>query len=176
MIIQNCHAFDAKDVSQFAGSRLAQFENVDAVTEGIIALHSVPSKHRDNAKKQAMQIRYCLRQAREYFDASRTVSLATRPVLLYYSAMALALCEILLKQSGDSRLEKLREHHNCHGLEFVVDGPVGPLDYLPSAMMSLRAKAQVGAKGKARGTFEVWRRSSREMPLGGSVQTTYHVS
>lgn len=169
MIITSCRTFDATDVAQFAWSRVAQFENVDAVTETIIKLHAVPKKHHNNARNQATHIRYCLRQAREYSDAAQTVSLATRPVLLYYCAMSLALCEILLKQSGDSRLEKLREHHNCHGLELIVNGAVSPREDLVTTASQLRARAQFGATG-ARGTFEVWRKSSREMPLGGELE------
>lgn len=130
-------------------------------------LHQLPDKHRANARRQATQLRQCLMQAREYCDAAQAVSLATRPVLLYYAVMSLALAEILLKQSADSRLERLREFHGCHGLQLSLASSIAPSDSLEVAATSMRAKPQTAPDGSARGTFEVWRRSSRELPIVG---------
>jgi len=41
------------------------------------------------------------------------------------------------------------------------------------AASRLRAKAQFGADGLPRGTFEVWRRGSREMPMGGRTTVNH---
>ncbi|WP_122945613.1 MULTISPECIES: YaaC family protein [Burkholderia] len=136
-------------------------------------LHRLPERHRTNARRQATQLRQCLMQAREYYDAARAVSLATRPVLLYYSTMSLALAEVLMKQSADSRLEKLREFHGCHGLQLSMANAVLPGDDLEIATAALRAKPQTAPDGSARGTFEVWRRSSRELPIVGRYTQTH---
>jgi len=171
LIITQCTTFQAADIGKYAWGRLAYFQNVEAVTRQIMELHLLPDAHRNNARKQATQIRQCLMQAREYYEAARTVSLATRPVLLYYAIMSLALTEILMKQSADSRLEKLRESHGCHGLQLVIANAISPSDNLCDVATALRAKPQTAANGSARGTFEIWRRSSRELPIVGQWST-----
>ncbi|UVE65269.1 YaaC family protein [Burkholderia pyrrocinia] len=173
MIITQHRTFRTADIGKYAWDRLAHFQNVEAVTREIMELHHLPERHRANARKQATQLRQCLMQAREYYDAARAVSLATRPVLLYYSAMSLALAEVLMKQSADSRLEKLRELHGCHGLQLSIASSVSPGDDLEVAMAALRAKPQTAPDGSARGTFEVWRRSSRELPIVGRYTQTH---
>lgn len=167
LVITQCSTFRTTDVGKYAWGRLAHFQNVEAVTAQIMELHHLPERHRPNAKRQATQLRQCLMQAREYYDASRSVTLATRPVLLYYAAMSLALAEVLMKQSADSRLEKLREFHGCHGLQLSSANSVSPSDTLTVAASALKAKPQTAPDGSARGTFEVWRRSSRELPIVG---------
>jgi YaaC-like Protein len=96
---------------------LRRFHNVEVVQTIISDLHKVP-RNNPNIKKQAIQIRYCLQQAREYFDSAKSVPLVTKPVLLYYSIMNRALVEILLKQDGNSSLDKSREQHRHHELIF----------------------------------------------------------
>ncbi|MBB5409652.1 hypothetical protein HDG34_003594 [Paraburkholderia sp. HC6.4b] len=169
MIIKNCATYSSSDVAKYAWTRLAHYQNIDAVTRHIMTLHALPERHRANAKRQATQIRQCLMQAREYFEAAQVVSLATRPVLLYYSIMSLALCEILFKQTADSRLEKLREEHGCHGLSLTLTSQTTPADTLEASAAALIAKPQLAPNGSGRGTFEVWRRSSRELPLSGQL-------
>lgn len=111
-------------------------------------------------------------QAREYYDAASTVGPATRPVLLYYAIMSMALCEVLFKQSADSRLEKLRDIHGCHGLTLSLANAVKSTDTLEESAQALRAKPQTASDGSARGTFEVWRKSSREWPIVGRYYQT----
>ncbi|WP_186023125.1 YaaC family protein [Burkholderia gladioli] len=173
MIITGCGTYRTSDLGKYAWGRLAHFQNVEAVTHEIVTLHNLPERHRANARKQATQLRQCLMQAREYYDAARAVSLATRPVLLYYAVMSLALAEVLMKQSADSRLEKLREFHGCHGLQLSIADSVSPSDSLTVAANALRAKPQTAPNGAARGTFEVWRRSSRELPIVGRYTETH---
>ncbi|MGO4153588.1 YaaC family protein [Cupriavidus sp. YAF13] len=167
MIIQKCATFTATDTAKYAWTRLKHFQNIDAVALQIMSLHGLPERHRPNAKRQAAQLRQCLMQAGEYFEAAKAVSLATRPVLLYYSIMSLALCEVLLKQTADSRLEKLRERHGCHGLQLSIASLLDASTPLHEAAAALKAKPQTAPDGSARGTFEVWRRSSRETPVCG---------
>ena len=71
-----------------------------------------------NVEKQAEQIGYCVRQAEEYFTASSKVSLATRPLLMYYGAVSLSRALILLKLDGSHSLDYLRtaNKHKHHGL------------------------------------------------------------
>lgn len=81
--------------------------------------------------------------------------------------MSLALAEILLKQTADSRLSALRASHNCHGLTFSIAGDPSAHDSLADASVKIYAKPQIGSNGQPKGTFEVWRRSAREYPLAG---------
>jgi hypothetical protein len=172
MIIKSCTTFRAADVSKYAWGRLGHFQNVDAVTKLIVDAHDVPKDQHKNVKTQATELRQCLMQAREYYDAASTVGPATRPVLLYYSIMSMALCEVLFKQDGNSRLEKLREVHGCHGLALSLADGVKPASTLEECAEALRAKPQTAPDGSARGTFEVWRKSSREWPVVGRFHQT----
>jgi hypothetical protein len=117
MIITTATPVSDTDLERFGWAGLRRFHNVEFVQTLISHLHKFP-RNNQNVKKQATQIRYCLQQAREYFDAAKAVSLVTKPVLLYYSIMNLALAEILLKQDGNSSLDKSRDQHKHHGLMF----------------------------------------------------------
>jgi len=153
-----------------AWSSLQRFQNVASVTDQLMALHGLPPGQRKNAQKQAKQIRYCLMQAREYAAAARVVSLVTKPTLLYYAVMNLALAEVLLKQSGDFSLDRAREHHRHHGLLFS-DTRSGPLsDELTVSASGLFARPMVvqrEAEEERLGTFELWHRGAREAPYVG---------
>lgn len=126
MIITNCSSIPSGTPSHFAWAGLRRYLNVAYVEELICQLNGLNASQRANVRKQATQIRYCLLQAQEYFDAAGAVSLATKPNLYYYSIMSLALAEILFKQTGLSSLDKAREQHKHHGLELHVrDLPKG---------------------------------------------------
>lgn len=148
------------------------FQNVEMMANKIMARHHLDKKQRPFATRQASQIRHCLLQAREYFTASQSVSIATRPVLLYYATMSLALCEVLFKQDGDSRLEKLRERHNCHGLQLKLASDIPTSMSLKELGAAIGAKPQMGDTGP-RGTFEAWHQTSAEPPLVGWREVTY---
>jgi hypothetical protein len=167
VILGNASNFRANDIAAYAWGHLAVYQNVAYTAQRIIANHRLPERHWENARRQAKQIRYCLIQAKEYFDAAKAVTLSTRPALLYYCAMSLALTEILMKQSGDSRLERLRETNGAHGLVFRSQGPLKIGDTLTNLAQGLVAKQQLDQAGSPWGTFEIWRRSSREHPLCG---------
>jgi hypothetical protein len=170
MIIQEVRTVRNSDPAAFSWSGLRRSQNVELMTQRLMQIHSVPLKHRENVRKQASQIRYCLIQAREYFSAASTVTLATKPNLLYYGTMSLALAEILFKQSGESSLDRARAENRHHGLTMSVGGfPKNPS--LFEASQQLRANP-VSIEGKRRGTFELWHRSSREHPLVG-LRTNY---
>jgi hypothetical protein len=159
------------DVANYAWASLRRFLNVEFVAQRIIELHNVPEKHHDNARKQARQIRYCLMQAREYADAAKSVSIVTKPNLLYYSTMCLALAELLLKGQGTVSLDYARAQHAHHGLQFVHSqvppSPLVPVTESAAALKALpRLKGDVGF-----GTFALWHKTSRHVPLTGSVTT-----
>ncbi len=171
MIIPRVRQVRTSEPAAFAWAGLRKFQNVDLVTDTLNSLHDVPARYRDNVKKQAEQLRYCLIQAREYFVAATTVSTATKPNLLYYGAMSLALAEILFKQSGDSSLDRARDEHKHHGLSMTVGGvPRGA--HLCTSSSSLRA-SPVEIGGKRKGTFELWHRTSREAPVPGPLKRMY---
>jgi len=170
MIIAQMKTTGASDQGKSAWSALRQFQNIHFVEKRLADKHNIDKKHMNNARKQAEQIRYCLIQAREYYDSAMSVSLATKPNLLYYSAMSLALAEILIKQSGDSSLDRARSTHKHHGLELKILSEQKTTSLsLEAAATNLAARPLVHSNGERFGTFELWHRSSREMPLGGDV-------
>jgi hypothetical protein len=122
VIITKVQTVRTADNSGYAWAGLRKFQNVDLVAARLMSIHNVPERYRIDVRKQALQIRYCLVQAREYFAAAAAVSLATKPNLLYYGTMSLALAEILFKQSGDSSLDRARDQNRRHGLTMSVTG------------------------------------------------------
>jgi hypothetical protein len=172
MIIGAARIVSSTDPSALAWAGLRRFQNVQFVANIISHLHGASKAHAQNIRKQAAQIRYTLIQAREYFDAAESVTLATKPNLLYYSVMSLAIAEILLKQSGLSSLDKAREEHKHNGLTLRVASTSQNVD-LTTASASLRAVPLIRDNGERFGTFELWHRSCREMPLCG-LTTTQH--
>jgi hypothetical protein len=156
------------DIEKFAWSGIRRFHNVSFVTNKLEKIHNTPPSQRKNIQKQAEQIRYCLIQAKEYFDAANYVSLATKPNLLYYGIMSLALADILFKQDGRSSLDQARQKHKHHGLEFICSYDKSKQHDLTASASSLAAAPHLkGDEGF--GTFELWHRSCRETPLTGTL-------
>src|SRR5262245_60801115 len=143
MIIQLTTTIDDQDVGRACWARLRRFHNVLYVRDHICELHRiVDAKLKENARRQAENIRHCLQQAKEYADAAEAVSLATKPNLAYYSIMSLAIAEVLLKQIGEMYLEKMREAHAHHGLKLRTDsikGEESRLDVVAEAMRAAPA-------------------------------------
>ena len=166
MIIKMAKAVTSRDLPYFAWSGLRAFQNVSNVENAIFELHNVSPKHKNNVTKQARQIRHCLIQAHEYYKAAQKVTLATKPNLLYYSAMSLALAELLLKQTGDASLDRAREQHRHHGLTLSVSET--KIDNLADQAATLVAKPVI-INGERIGTFEQWHKSARETPLAGKL-------
>jgi hypothetical protein len=163
MILTDSRTLEGADLSRYVWSGLQRFHHVPFVTQQIIELMNVPRKYHSNVRKQAGQIRHCLIQAREYKDAAAVTSLATRPVLLYYSLMSLALAEILLKSDGGSSLDAARGKHAHHGLVLKVKSMKRDVIDLASDALGLVAEPMSGNKG----TFELWHRVAREDPIVG---------
>jgi len=102
--------------------QLLEFSNVEITINQIIKLHGTPTTNRmrDNYKKQAIQARVCILQAKEYFDAARRASIFTSPNHCYYGAVALTSMMMLILGDGRKSLDYLRaDSKNCHhGLDF----------------------------------------------------------
>lgn len=161
MVITQVHRVGA-ELLAFAQHRLRLYRNPGFTAEQIVRRHSLAARHHEAAKKQANEIRACLCQAQEYFDAAKAVSQATRPLQLYYGLMSLALACVLMKKDASSRLSRLRERHNGHGLSLSLAGDVSRTVALGDIASRLRAVPQVNASGPY-GTFEVWRDSARDL-------------
>ena len=87
--------------------------------------------------------------------------------------MSLAIAEILFKQTGSSSLDKARAQHRHHGLTLRVENT--PQDSnLETASSSLIATPALRQNGERFGTFELWHRSCREMPICGIVSSIHH--
>lgn len=153
-----------------AWTRLTQYHNADFVCQILKRLHSPDPSQAANLKRHARDIRYCLVQAREYFDSASAVGYATRGVLQYYGVTSLALAQILLRGGGKFRLSELRKTEGHHGLTFPApnvsvqgrDAGVGALRAVP---------ASIG--GRRWGTFDVWHRLSRHYPTVGKLVRRY---
>lgn len=139
--------------------------NEDRTAERLTWKHKVGPSARKNIQKQAKQIRYALTQAREYYDAAHSVSNATKPLLLYYSAMCLAIAEFLWSGTGDVSFDRARAEHRSHGLELSFGGFTG--DTLEEKAGALVAAPKIGVTGRS-GTFELWHRTARQGPLVGT--------
>jgi hypothetical protein len=84
MIVREAQRVRTADPAKYAWAALRKFQNIELVTKKLIDIHGIPSRHHDDARKQAQQLRYCLIQAREYFTAAEAVSTATKPNLLLW--------------------------------------------------------------------------------------------
>jgi hypothetical protein len=104
--------------------RLMALSNVDLAIDEIILRHGAPESnaHAANYQKQAKQMRACILQAREYFDAATSSSLFTSPNHLYYGCIALASMSMLLLGNGEKSLDVLRRNskNGHHGLDFTT--------------------------------------------------------
>lgn len=170
MLISQIERIKEKDVAKFAWNGLSYYTNKETNKKSIISLHNPPQSATKNITKQAEQIRQAIILANEYYETSKYATLATKPVLLYYSCMSLALAEILLKQDGNSSLDRARGQHAHHGLEFATT--LRKEGSFIEAAEKLRAKPmKVG--DNYRGTFELWRRTARHLPLVGSESINY---
>lgn len=169
MIIVNAAILPTADASTFAWSGLRRFHHIPSTTDTLLQLHHAPEKQRGNVQKQAEQLRQCLIQAREYRDAAEATSLATKPVLLYYSLMSLALAQILFQGTGKDSLDASRDEHKHHGL-ILKTLPREHKSYdLVETAGSLVAKPMISGHHR-RGSFELWHRLSREDPIAGEDQ------
>lgn len=101
---------------------MLEFANVDLTLERIERSHRQAAPQRANFRKQAQQVRVCVLQAKEYFDAARASSLFTSPNHAYYGAVSLASAMMLILGDGTRSLDYLRKDakNRHHGLNFSV--------------------------------------------------------
>ena len=79
-----------------------------------------------------------------------------------------------MKQSGDSSLDRARAEHRHHGLTANIIGRFSPNLDLETASKRLRAEPMIWESGERRGTFELWHRTSRELPILGEWESQPH--
>ena len=103
MIILEKLAFVSESPQETLWWHLGRFRNVKEVAIRIRDRHNSG----ENAKKQAGQIRQSIEQSSEYYRAARSVSLATKPLLLYYGMAALAWAVVLFRRTGEYALDRL---------------------------------------------------------------------
>ena len=156
------------DLRAFVWRSLRRFRNVSFVTDEILSRHSLSAAQKRNARKQAEQISVCLSLAEEYFEASKVSTLATKPVLLYYSLMNFALAQVLITQDGDSNLDRARAKHSHHGMETSFSVPWRSGDSFTEVATRLKARPHE-VSGERRGTFALWHKTASEYPLIGKV-------
>ena len=166
MIIEKIYPLTHKIEPDFAWKGLRRFHNVNFVRDTIIETHNVQRKHQNLARKQAEQIRLCLIQAHEYHHSFNHATLLTKPTLLYYSIMYLAIAEFLFKGTGDVSLDKARAKHRHHGLIFSCDERLKSERRLDVSASLLSAKPMLSG-GKRIGTFHLWHSFAREHPYIG---------
>lgn len=105
--------------------RLLELSNTDAALHRISSIHgAAPNKSvTKNHTKQAQQIRACLLQAKEYFEAADASSLVTSPNHAYYGMVSLASSIMLMQGDGRKSLDRVRldPSNRSHGLKFTTD-------------------------------------------------------
>jgi hypothetical protein len=84
--------------------------------------------------------------------------------------MNLALAEVLLKQSGDSSLDRARAQHNHHGLTLRTKNIPKDNRPLRESAASLVAAPLINPTGERFGTFNLWHSSARDIPLCGRTE------
>ncbi|MGX7709352.1 YaaC family protein [Methylobacterium sp. Gmos1] len=173
MLLKSHTEVRTRDTARYAWAGLRKFHNTRFTFDKHVELLSVPAKYRKFAEKQAAHIRYSLLQAKEYAIAAHNATLATKPVLMYYCCMSLALAEILMKQGGESSLDKARLEHNHHGLSLQADeARIRKSEDFSEVASSLKAIPLIKGGGVRSGTFELWHRSARGMPtIGKHIKT-----
>lgn len=169
LVLGQCRHIDAKDFSAWAWNGLRSTRNLQRLKDRLIQRHSVERRHWKNVEKQAKQIRSCLLQAEQYYFAAEAASLAIKPMLLYYSAMSLALAEILWKQSGESSLDRMRATNRHHGLMFRERGSADSQNIADAAANLIAFPLIVDDSRK--GTFEMWHRTARHLPMVGEFES-----
>lgn len=161
-----------KNTPEHAWHELKKFQNIAYTRQLIMRKHNLSEKDKKNAERQAKSIRYCLIQAEEYYQSSLATTIATQPLLMYYSLMSLALAQILFSGTGDHRLEKLRATDGHHGLSFHVNASISCDDSLLESSKKLCATPAIDNK-RPYGTFNVWHSFSREYPVFGENEIIY---
>ena len=172
MIITDIEEVSSHDALKATWDSITAFQNVTHTAACIRTLHRIPNGHSKNIEKQASQIRFCLIQADEYFRAARSVTMATRPLLIYYGILSLALSEILIKQDGMSSLDAARGQHAHHGLDLRIAANPSLMEDLGASASAIRAVPMVTPKGRV-GNFELWHRSAREAPVSGPMASRF---
>jgi hypothetical protein len=117
--ITESESIDCENPTEEVWKHLRYFLETAWVEDQIYELHKASNPKRADIKKQAVQLAYCIRQGEEYFRASATVGLATKPNLLYYGVVSLSKALVLLKLDGNHSFDALRKsgNHRHHGLE-----------------------------------------------------------
>jgi hypothetical protein len=143
---------------------LRNFRDASYCEELIRSRHNLGAKeHTDNIRKQSSQAGQCLRQAEEYFGAARVVGPATKPNLLYYGMVSLALATVLLNRTGEYSLDKLRTKiPHRHGFDLVGFSTLDPAGS-PIAVLE-----QICCKPSA-GLFPIWYEALSPDPVVGKI-------
>jgi YaaC-like Protein len=147
-------------------ANLRHFRDASYCEELIRSRHNLKEhEHAGNVRKQAVQIGQCLRQAEEYFEAATAVGPATKPNLLYYGIVSLALATVLLNRTGSYSLDKLRAIiPHRHGLELTnfsnLDPKTSPIGILDTIACT-----------PSDGMFRVWFEALTPDPTVGNATT-----
>ena len=100
---------------------------------------------------RASTIAYCVRQAREYYSASESISLLTRPLLLSYGMLNLVKAVVIMRLSPQSDLENLFHKHGVSVDFSSIEGDLSDVrlsfqkyGVVPQLMESLQEPLLVG--------------------------------
>lgn len=168
------------DIREAVWRQLCLFEDPEYAEEMLLKHSQVKIERNNNRKKQASQIGYSIRQAREFFQAASRATHATRPTLLYYGAVSLSRCCCLLKLGGEISDDNLRnrgfERH--HGLEFVGPADEGSVAKSPKSFfeqLSCRVRGSIDldqVTRKSYGNFPAFVGSILPVPFRLEVNET----
>ncbi|TIW28825.1 MAG: hypothetical protein E5V63_03735 [Mesorhizobium sp.] len=115
---------------------------------------TIADRQRPNVKKQMEQLAYCLRQAYEFSQSSRSSGLSTKALQAYYSITALANAEVLWLGDGRDSIDARPAKYHRHGLSLVQ------ADSLEASAAAL----DLDNDASLTGLFGLWRGRARHCP------------
>lgn len=150
--------------ADFSWRRLSTFQDVERCTKKLMDERSIPSKQRDNVRKQMQQLAFSIGQAREFFKSVEVAGASTRALMAYYGLMSLANAEVLWRGNGKDSFDARPSRYHAHGFELVKAEDLWEFAASPSY-----------DQDELRGMFGLWRKYAKHLPQYGKA-TQYHVS
>jgi len=133
--------------------RLARFQEVERVTERVMAERKIVKGQQPNVRKQMEQLAFSLNQAREYFRSAESSGPTTRALMAYYGLIALANAEVLWSGDGKCSFDARPTRFNSHGFNLVHN----------DSLFNFGARPTIDAKG-INGLFGLWRMLATHTP------------
>lgn len=148
--------------ADFSWRRLSTLQDVERSTKRLMDERSIPSKQRENVRKQMQQLAFSIGQAREFFKSAEVAGSSTRALMAYYGLMSLANAEVLWRGDGNDSFDARPSRYHAHGFDLIKS----------TNLWDFAAAPNLDSDG-LRGMFGLWRRYATHLPLYGKA--THHL-